>query len=285
MAGKSRVASAGLLNFSEESYFERTSRPVYSLLFLAPFLLVYELGTIFINTDLLSSRQVRVVAFMWVEDLMGLLGFGPKSAWIAAPLAVVLILCGLQVAGRKNWKVDLLSIFPMAFECVFLSVPLLILGLFINSSAVHGGQSCLFGDVFYYCSSVAGGGGFSSNAFAANVITGVGAGIYEELIFRLILISLLMLLFQDFLLYSRGTAIVISVLLSAFLFSAHHHIVFLDGFFGQTSPLNMSEFIFRMMAGVYFAGVFAVRGFGITAGTHAFYDIIATGINFIFFVE
>jgi len=38
-----------------------------------------------------------------------------------------------------------------------------------------------------------------------------------------------------------------------------------------------------MLAGVYFAVIFAVRGFGIVAGTHAFYDILAAILNAIFF--
>jgi hypothetical protein len=45
------------------------------------------------------------------------------------------------------------------------------------------------------------------------------------------------------------------------------------------------EFGFRAVAGVYFAVLFAIRGFGITAGTHAFYDIIATIINSVFFQQ
>jgi hypothetical protein len=52
---------------------------------------------------------------------------------------------------------------------------------------------------------------------------------------------------------------------------------------GRSAPFNPTEFGFRTIAGVYFAILFAIRGFGITAGTHAFYDIIATLVNAIFF--
>jgi len=34
------------------------------------------------------------------------------------------------------------------------------------------------------------------------------------------------------------------------------------------------------MAGIYFAAIFAIRGFAIAVGTHAFYDIIAALLNF-----
>ena len=112
-----------------------------------------------------------------------------------------------------------------------------------------------------------------------DIITGIGAGIYEELVFRLFLICILMFLFQDVLGLHRKNAVIFSVLLSAALFSAHHHIVFLNGQFGQVAPFSWPQFIFRTSAGVYFAVLFAARGFGITAGTHAFYDIIAALIN------
>jgi membrane protease YdiL (CAAX protease family) len=124
------------------------------------------------------------------------------------------------------------------------------------------------------------------HSLMADIVTGVGAGIYEELVFRLILICALMVLFQDVFGVDHKNAVILSVLISAALFSAHHHhIMFLDGRLGRGTPFNLAEFIFRTAAGVYFAGLFAIRGFGITAGTHAFYDIIATVINAFFFAH
>jgi len=92
----------------------------------------------------------------------------------------------------------------------------------------------------------------------------------------------LMIIIQDVLGLAQTNAIVLSVLISAALFSAHHHIVFIHGQLGYSAAFNWPEFIFRTMAGIYFALLFAFRGFGITAGTHAFYDIIATIINAFF---
>jgi hypothetical protein len=123
------------------------------------------------------------------------------------------------------------------------------------------------------------------HSLMTNIVTGVGAGIYEELVFRLILICALMVLFQDVIGLNRQNAIALSVMMSAALFSAHHHIVWIDGRLGRSAPFQWSEFGFRTIAGVYFAVLFAIRGFGITAGTHAFYDIIATIVNAIFFAR
>jgi len=117
----------------------------------------------------------------------------------------------------------------------------------------------------------------------ANIVTGIGAGIYEELIFRLILICFLMILFQNIAKFDHTNSIILSVFISAALFSAHHHVVFVNGRFALTAPFNGTAFGFRTIAGIYFAVLFAIRGFGITAGAHAFYDIIATIINAVFF--
>jgi len=290
-----------LFNFVQDSYFERTSRPIYAIVFLLPFIVFYELGTVLINTDLLRYYwQGRVVAFSWLQDFLAHIGFGSKFGWVATPLAVVVILIALQVTSRKGWRFWLGDILPMAAECILLAVPLIVLSVFLSGSGQRQDDIDQFTnravriqtDVALRCSSVANDGlpakvessgdGGKWQGLLANVVTGIGAGIYEELVFRLILIIALMVLFQDILQLGRKISIILSVLISAALFSGYHHIVYLEGQFVQSSPFNWPEFSFRTIAGIYFAVLFAIRGFGITAGAHAFYDIIAVFMNTLF---
>lgn len=301
MKNKRSNSASQLFNFTEESYLERTSRPIYAIIFLLPFIIFYELGTIFINTDLLNQTQVRVVAFVWMQDFLKCLGFGDKLAWMAPALAVVIILISLQVASRKRWRFMFWDIWPMAVECILLAVPLIVLSLFLNSSAYPqadpgrfqsscdpiqtGMASSCFSVVKNSLLAMKTTTGTSDHRLLANFVTGIGAGIYEELIFRLILICILMTVFQYILRFNHKSSIIFSILISAALFSAHHHILFLNGQFASSTPFNWTEFGFRTIAGVYFAGLFAIRGFGITAGTHAFYDIIAVLINAVFFQQ
>ena len=321
-------STSQLLNFAQDSYLERTSRPIYAIVFLLPFIVFYEVGTILINTDVLKQSQVRVVAFVWLQNLLEHLGSSDKLAWVAPPLAIIVILTALQLASRKRWGFGFGDLWPMAIECILLAVPLIVLSLFLNSPPepqddigrldnnatrfrraslrLRSGQACVMYDSKFEihntqydkalpsCSSVTGNSlpsattetGSSevkSESLLASIVTGIGAGIYEELVFRLILICVLMLLFQDVLGLTRKNSIILSVLVSAGLFSAHHHIVFVNGQLALSVAFNWTEFGFRTIAGVYFAVLFAIRGFGITAGTHAFYDIIATIINAAFF--
>ena len=303
MVDKYKHSTSQLFNFTQDSYLERTSRPIYAIVFLLPFIVFYELGTILINTDVLNQSQVRVVAFVWLQNFLEYLGFGSKLAWAAPPLAVMIILIALQLSSRKRWRFAPGDIWPMAVECILLAVPLIVLSLFLNTSTrpqgdigqVANSTIQIRAEAALSCSSVTKKSPAAimepsseparSKSLLANIVTGIGAGIYEELIFRLILICVLMLLFQDVLRFSRKNSIILSVLVSAALFSAHHHIIFLDGQLAPSAPFNWTEFGFRTAAGVYFAALFAIRGFGITAGTHAFYDTIAVFINAVFFQQ
>ncbi|MCK4752623.1 MAG: CPBP family intramembrane metalloprotease [Planctomycetes bacterium] len=300
-----KYSTSQLFNFAQGSYFERTSRPIYAIIFLLPFIIFYELGTIFINTDALNQIQVRVVAFVWLQHFLEYLGFGSKLIWMAPALAVILILLGLQLTSRKKWQFFPRDIGPMSVECTLLAIPLIVLSLFLSTSAEPSRDVDRFdnntiqvhSETIPNCSSVAtvslyaetnndaSDSGFKKSSLLTNMVTGIGAGIYEELVFRLVLICLLMIFFQDLLRLNHRNSVILAVLVSAALFSAHHHIIFLNGRFGQTAAFNWTEFSFRTLAGIYFAVLFAIRGFGITAGTHAFYDIIATATNAMFFEQ
>jgi hypothetical protein len=305
MADRRDYSTSQLFNFARDSYLERTSRPIYALFFLLPFIVFYEVGTILINTHVLNQTQDRVVAFMWLQSFLdGYLGLGGKFAWVAPPFAVVVILLALQLASRKGWYFCLSDAGPMAIECVLLAVPLIVFSLFLSRPLPSQGEADLLAygagrvqDQAVLNCSASGSDGLTSPAastggdnagcesLVANIVTGIGAGIYEELIFRLILMCVLMILLQDVAGLSHTSSVVLSVLVSAALFSAHHHIVFVDGGFVASSPFSWMEFAFRTIAGIYFAVLFAIRGFGITAGTHAFYDIFATIINAAFFQQ
>jgi membrane protease YdiL (CAAX protease family) len=302
---KYRYSVSQLFNFVQGSYFERTSRPIYAIVFLLPFIVFYELGTLFISTELLGRYwQGRVVAFSWLQDFLAYLGFGSKFGWIATPLAVVVILMALQLASRKGWRFWFGDILPMAVECFLFAVPLIVLSMFLSGSGQRQGDVDQFTnsavlDARYWIldtrfnaatnyehreSSIEkrSSDGGKWQGLLADVVTGIGAGIYEELVFRLILIIALMVLFGDILQLGHKTSIILSVFISAALFGAYHHIVYLEGQFVQSSPFNWAEFSFRTIAGIYFAVLFAIRGFGITAGAHAFYDIIAVFMNTFF---
>jgi hypothetical protein len=95
----------------------------------------------------------------------------------------------------------------------------------------------------------------------------LGAGIYEELLFRVILVSGLAWLAHVGFGWGKTRANFFAVGLGALVFSAFHYI----GPYGDT--FDVSSFTFRSVAGLLFSGLYVLRGFGITAWTHALYDV------------
>lgn len=289
-----------LISFMPGSYLDRTSRPIYALAFLAGFIIFYELGTILINPEALQRSLTllkgRVVTFLWIQGLLEYIGFTRQMTWVATPLVVVVILLALQLTSRTPWRVRYKDFIPMNIECIVMAVPLVVLSLMFNSrptepqipnqpvAAVWTMPTMPMISTEGTVSSVAATPSSESarsnfDSLLTDIVTAIGAGIYEELVFRLMLLILLMMVFQDLFNFSDSQAIVFSIVISALLFSLHHHLLFIDGRFQAGEPFVLKPFVFRTLAGMYFALLYAVRGFGIAAGTHAFYDIIAALIK------
>ena len=111
-------------------------------------------------------------------------------------------------------------------------------------------------------------GPLQSMGWATQLMVSLGAGIYEELLFRVVLVSALAFVGQRLLKLRTVPAGVFAVITGAFIFSGFHYV----GPYGD--PLEAGSFVFRMIGGIVFSAMFLLRGFGITAWTHALYDVL-----------
>lgn len=102
------------------------------------------------------------------------------------------------------------------------------------------------------------------------LVISLGAGIYEELLFRVLLVGSLAWVARRAFGWGPWPAGILAVLLGALIFSAFHYI----GPYGD--PLELPSFTFRAVAGVLFSAMYLLRGLGITAWTHALYDVFLT---------
>jgi membrane protease YdiL (CAAX protease family) len=102
---------------------------------------------------------------------------------------------------------------------------------------------------------------------AKRFISFMGAGIYEELLFRLMLLPLIAWLLRCCG-CKPGWSLAGAAVLTSLIFAGAHHV----GPLGE--PFQWYAFLFRSVAGLFFATLFIYRGFGIAAGTHAAYDIL-----------
>jgi membrane protease YdiL (CAAX protease family) len=104
----------------------------------------------------------------------------------------------------------------------------------------------------------------------------LGAGLYEELVFRVVLVGGLFWLFSTFRGKDSGEngwksaspAYLLAAVTGAAIFSAVHYV----GALGD--PFTLSSFTFRFLFGLALNGLFLARGFGIAAWTHAIYDVL-----------
>jgi hypothetical protein len=64
----------------------------------------------------------------------------------------------------------------------------------------------------------------------------------------------------------KTRAALLMVVISGIAFSFYHYL--------GNEQFSWKTCLFRSVAGIYFGGIFLCRGFGITAGSHAAYDVI-----------
>lgn len=95
----------------------------------------------------------------------------------------------------------------------------------------------------------------------------LGAGLYEELFFRVFLVSALFYGIRYFF-KGKNTAYTVSAIIAAVAFSGVHYV----GEFADAWTLG--SFLFRFLFGLTLNVIYVVRGFGCTAWTHALYDLI-----------
>lgn len=233
---------------SSDSYWDITHRPLQCLVFLLPLVLAYEIGMALLHGQLPLDEQPGLAARQLLQWLFSL--FGVKSLYLPG-VAVVLVLLGWQIASSDPWKVSWHCLIGMAAESILLSVPVVLLNELIRRSSALMSVVQLAATPF------------------DNLLLSIGAGIYEELVFRLIIIEILSLLLVDIGRLRQVSGVALTVILSSLLFAAHHYPPI------GADAWSTSEFAFRAAAGAYLAAVYVVRGFGLAVGCHVFYDIIA----------
>jgi len=221
------------------------ARPLESLVFVAPLLLIYQVGSIWLRPQWANPPD-GVVAFQLLRTFFEL--FGTTGQWMPG-LAVVAILLGAHIASRQPWKIRLKAVALHYAEAVAWAAPLLFLCRTLRLQATQGhGQLGL------------------------ELVLGVGAGVYEELVFRLVLMSVVVILGQDLLRCPVGWTLALAVAVSAVTFAAHHHPPI------GSEPFEPAHFFFRGVAGAYLGGIFLYRGYGPAAGTHVVYNVIVIAL-------
>ena len=225
------------------NYWRYSRSAYYSAVAALPLLVIYEILIVISQSPYWGIRNA---ADVWIRTF--LMAFDLQAQHITFVLiGISLALIPIAKSRARGIKLKANYFALMFAECLAFS---LVLGVVLQSILRLGGLSS----------------GGPGSGLMQNLALSVGAGLFEEIIFRVILLNLLFLLLSP-LLQKKIVAAVVSVLLASFLFSLSHYV----GTMADTWQLY--SFMFRWAAGLLFTVLYFVRGFAITAYTHALYDI------------
>ena len=222
-----------------KDYFNKSSSPLYSFIITLPIFLTYELGIFWMRN--IEFNYIQNGADVLIEQAILRLGFDVIYVSSIIFLFVLLIIIYYQ---------------KHHFNSLSISRPYLG-AMFLESIVYASILFFLMGNIYLM--------DVSANDLYCNIILSLGAGIYEELIFRVLLIYIFYQSIKFLFRLSKFSTNFYAVILSAILFSSFH-------FIGAES-FNQEAFAVRFIAGIFLAFLYVQRGFGITAITHSFYDI------------
>jgi CAAX prenyl protease-like protein len=209
-----------------------------SLVLIFPLLLAYEIGVLFagrVNGADLVTRAVYSVA-------------GSRTAYLAI-YAVIALGFLLWIRHTRRWGTLRLELAgPVILEAALYALTLgAVVSLIIDRLL-----------------------GLGVGLTLPSVISALGAGVHEELVFRLGLIAGLVALARPL---GHRAGVVIAVVLSSLAFAAAHHL----GAHGE--PWTVHAFAFRAVAGAAFAAIFWFRSLAHAVYAHVLYDLLVAAAS------
>ena len=239
---------------SPKGYWRTSKTHRYSLVFALPLLALYELLAALQPHDPRGGGEIRNGADVVLREAFAAVA-GARGGLL---FGICLIGGSLWLVGRdvrkSGWPTRLGVFGGMAVEAALLAARC---GFVVSAVTAR-----LLGRL-------AGGAGAGLAALpgAMRRMISLGAGLYEELLFRVILVSALGQLCRRVLGMAEWPAGAVAVTVGAAIFSAFHYV----GPYGD--PFEVRSFVYRLIAGLFFSALYLLRGFGITAWTHALYDV------------
>tara|TARA_Y100001970_G_C14238163_1_gene863194 strand:+ start:217 stop:864 length:648 start_codon:yes stop_codon:yes gene_type:complete len=208
-----------------------------------PLLLIYEILIFFTESN---YWVIRNAADVWIRKF--LMAFEIKAQHLTfVMIGILFFLIPLAKNRSPGVRIKISYFLIMLLESFLYSI---ILGMVLQFILNLGGLSTV---------------GLGNNLLQ-NIALSIGAGLFEEIFFRVFLLNLFIFIFKPFF-KKIFFNVVLAVLASSLLFSISHYVG------SMADSWNLYSFMFRWFAGILFAILYFMRGFSITAYTHALYDI------------
>lgn len=236
-----------------EGAFARYSRESRQLatgfLFALPLLLVYEIGILVMGSRVINGASALLQALI---ASLAPRGWGLAAFNGCVVLAVFAAVVRTHERGKRVWRPGLYTL--MAGESALHAMVLLVLMGWIGSRAM-------------WAAPLAGGGAPLGDHLLHGLVLSLGAGVYEEIFFRWLLLGgLVWFLTSGFGVSVQGASSV-ALIVSALLFSLFHHL----GPLGD--EFSLMVVVARTAAGLFLGSLYLRRGLGIAIWAHALYDV------------
>ncbi|HEU4569459.1 MAG TPA: CPBP family intramembrane glutamic endopeptidase [Gemmatimonadales bacterium] len=230
------------------NYWQLSRSPRYSVLFAVPLLVAYETLAWALGGG--ATEGVRNGADVLLKSVF--LGLGGQRGLVAFDVALLAL--GLVLVWRDRGPLQPRIFLLMGAEAAALAL-------------LFGGVAGMITTLLLRGPAALAVGGLGGLGLSTQIMLSLGAGIYEELLFRVLLVGALSVIALRVLRWRPVTAKGMAVVVGALVFSAFHYI----GPYGDR--WSVESFTYRAVAGLLFSALFVVRGFGVTAWTHALYDV------------
>jgi hypothetical protein len=234
----------------------RRSDPLTSLLLVFPLFLAYQIGVLLMpstynGADLITSQMLRLL-------------HGNASLYLLINVGLAAALLILMMVLRRKNSFDPRLFVPVLLESAIYALTMGSLICFVMVDLLHVDPKMWIAAAGHWLPSLA--TGPEQAEPAAKLVLSLGAGVHEELVFRLLMVGGGTWFLTQVLGVNRWVSIVSAMLISSLLFSAAHHII-------GGEPFRMGAFVYRVLCGLVFATIFQTRGFAVAVYTHALYDI------------
>jgi hypothetical protein len=242
------------------SYWQASRQHRYSLLLALPLLVAYE--ALAAVLALQPGGGIRNGADVMLRTAVYSVGGGYGPILFAA----IIVGVGIFLVGR-DMRQRGVKLESSVFARMMLEAALLALAFGVVVGTVTANILGVFAQAAPRAAAAMALAQVETLDLPTRLMVSLGAGLYEELLFRVILVGAIAWGGKRLLGMRPLPAGVLATVLGAFLFSAFHYV----GDYGDR--LELQSFTFRFVGGLAFSALYLLRGFGITAWTHALYDV------------
>jgi membrane protease YdiL (CAAX protease family) len=241
----------------DPGYLHWSTRPLHALAFLLPLIVAYEIGAAqFLAGDNQASIET-IRAHRLLTDAFGI--FGVTGLYLPAALLVV-VLAIWHFLTHDPFRIRPRVLAGMALESGAWSVPMIVTAL-LTTAVLSLGQA-------HAAAAPAQPAPLDALSWPALITVSLGAGIYEELLFRLVAITIIYTILADLIAVPKRWAWGGAIVASAIAFALYH-----DEAWGDAGQVLWRDAVYFTIAGAAFGGIFAWRGFAIVVAVHALMDI------------